>query len=108
MKDRQTGRSSANKHPRWPCTRVPPGALFRYLMQAMVEAGITEYILRDAVAKANLKFRPGHGELLRWVDQEGVPLLMFSAGIAGACVRRACETGVAGVRVPYLVFCEMF
>lgn len=39
--------------------------------------------MRDAVAKANLKFRPGHGELLRWVDQEGVPLLMFSAGIAG-------------------------
>ena len=48
-----------------------------------MEAGITKEILRDAVAKANLKFRPGHGELLRWVDQEGVPLLMFSAGIAG-------------------------
>lgn len=30
-----------------------------------------------------MQFRPGHGELLRWVDKEGVPLLMFSAGIAG-------------------------
>ena len=60
-----------------------PGALFP-LLQAMAEAGITKDILRDAVAEANLKFRPGHGELLRWVDQEGVPLLMFSAGIAGA------------------------
>eukprot|EP00903_Cladosiphon_okamuranus_P010506 g9937.t1 len=50
--------------------------------EAMVEAGITKDILREAVAKSNLEFRPGHDELLRWVDQEGVPLLMFSAGIA--------------------------
>lgn len=48
-----------------------------------MDAGITRDILHDAVAKANLKFRPGHGELLRWVGREGVPLLMFSAGIAG-------------------------
>eukprot|EP00752_Nemacystus_decipiens_P010952 g9733.t1 len=50
--------------------------------EAMVEAGITKGILHDAVAKANLEFRPGHGELLRWIKREGVPLLMFSAGIA--------------------------
>lgn len=52
-------------------------------LQAMVAAGITKDILSAAVSKANLLFRPGHGELLRWVDKHGVPLLMFSAGIAG-------------------------
>lgn len=46
-------------------------------------AGITKDVLTAAVGKGNLQFRPGHGELLRWVDREGVPLLMFSAGIAG-------------------------
>ncbi|CAB1098541.1 unnamed protein product [Ectocarpus sp. CCAP 1310/34] len=49
---------------------------------AMVAAGITKDILSAAVSKANLLFRPGHGELLRWVDKHGVPFLMFSAGIA--------------------------
>ncbi|CAM9271226.1 unnamed protein product [Pylaiella littoralis] len=49
---------------------------------AMVAAGITKDVLTAAVGKGNLQFRPGHGELLRWVDREGVPLLMFSAGIA--------------------------
>ncbi len=46
-------------------------------------AGITKDILAASVAKANLEFRPRHGELLRWVGRERVPLLMFSAGIAG-------------------------
>lgn len=58
-----------------------------------MEAGITREVLHDAVAKANLDFRPGHGELLRWVDREGVPLLVFSAGIAGTyiCVSQEWE-----------------
>lgn len=46
-------------------------------------AGITKDILSAAVAKANLEFRPGHGDLLRWIENQGVPLLMFSAGITG-------------------------
>ncbi|CAM9331641.1 unnamed protein product [Hapterophycus canaliculatus] len=49
--------------------------------EAMLAAGITKDILSAAVAKANLEFRPGHGDLLRWVDKQGVPILMFSAGI---------------------------
>ncbi|CAM9138826.1 unnamed protein product [Scytosiphon promiscuus] len=49
--------------------------------EAMTAAGITRDILSASVATANLEFRPGHGDLLRWMDKQEVPLLMFSAGI---------------------------
>lgn len=49
----------------------------------MVEAGISREIVSTAVAKSALEFRHGHGELFGWLENEGVPLLLFSAGIAG-------------------------
>lgn len=36
-----------------------------------------------AVSNANLELRPGQASLFRWMEKEGVPLLLFSAGIAG-------------------------
>lgn len=60
-----------------------------------MEAGITKDIVAAAVAKANLEFRPGHGELLRWMDRERVPLLMFSAGIAGELRVISAEASIA-------------
>ncbi|CAM9411549.1 unnamed protein product [Laminaria digitata] len=48
----------------------------------MVQAGISRDILSAAVAKSALEFRHGHGELFGWLENERVPLLLFSAGIA--------------------------
>ncbi|CAN0463589.1 unnamed protein product, partial [Scytosiphon promiscuus] len=48
----------------------------------MVEAGISRELVSSAVAKSALEFRHGHGELFGWLENEGVPLLLFSAGIA--------------------------
>ncbi|CAM9219930.1 unnamed protein product [Laminaria digitata] len=50
--------------------------------EVMVQAGISKDIVSAAVAKSELQFRHGHGELFGWLENEGVPLLLFSAGIA--------------------------
>ena len=49
----------------------------------MVQAKISRDVVAEAVSKSKLEFRHGHAEFFEWLEREGVPLLMFSAGIAG-------------------------
>ena len=58
----------------------------------MVQAGISRDSVSASVAKSKLEFRDGHGELFGWLENAGVPLLLFSAGIAG---KREKERGHA-------------
>ena len=47
----------------------------------MVQAGISRDSVSASVAKSKLEFRDGHGELFGWLENAGVPLLLFSAGM---------------------------
>lgn len=64
----------------------------------MVQAGISRDIVSASVAKSELEFRHGHGDLFVWLENEGVPLLLFSAGIAGKGSGRNLIAGVLAHR----------
>ncbi|CAN0256421.1 unnamed protein product, partial [Discosporangium mesarthrocarpum] len=48
----------------------------------MLSAGLTQEKIRTAVAGANVALREGHARLFQLLEQGGVPLLLFSAGLA--------------------------
>ncbi|CAN0298319.1 unnamed protein product, partial [Phaeothamnion confervicola] len=45
---------------------------------------LTKEMIRTGVAKANIALRRGHAEVFRLLQEKRIPLLIFSAGIAGA------------------------
>lgn len=67
----------------------------------MVEAGLTKTMIATAVSKANLELRSGHDEMFRWLEKEGVPFLVFSAGIAGEILgEEGIKTSITSLELP--------
>jgi len=73
---------------------------YRQSHALLLEESISEETIRQAVADANIRIRPGFAELRREAATRGIPLVVYSAGLGNVVKEVLCQCVEKGEQLP--------